>query len=480
MGMALVGLDGRWLKVNQVLCDLLGRTPSELTGTYFKDVTEEEYRERDLDVLGRLVAGETDFYHTEKRYVHKDGRDVWVLLGLSIVRDAEGQPVHFISQIQDITARKEAEAKLQQSEREQRELAAQLVAERTRLVAAQTVAKIGDWEVDFTTRTRSWSAETYRIFEAKEEDVHDLHAWFQGIVHPDDRETVNATARNSITKREPTVQQHRLLMPDGRTKFVEQRWQVIHDANGEPLRAAGTVQDITESAEAQEILSRSERDLQLAQSVSHTGSWEIIPDELVADDDRDLHWSDEQFRIFGLTPGSVNATQGLFFTLVHPDDRARVRTVFAAAFESGEPHEIEHRITWPDGTERHVHERAEFVSDEATRAVVRVIGTTQDITDRKRAEQTLLEQAEMLNLAHDAIVVGRCGDRVITFWNKGAEHLYGWTAMEAIGQRIDELLYPDGERYPNRHRGGECERRLSRRARPDREGWSQAGGERAG
>ena len=79
----------------------------------------------------------------------------------------------------------------------------------------------------------------------------------------------------------------------------------------------------------------------------------------------------------------------------------------------------------------------------AAGAVIKILGTSQDVTERKQTERTLREQAEMLNLAHDAIITQRVDDRVITFWNNGAERLYGWSATEAIGRRVDDLLYAD-------------------------------------
>jgi PAS domain S-box-containing protein len=268
-----------------------------------------------------------------------------------------------------------------------------------------------------------------------------LRERFLEIIHPDDREAVNAAAAASLHLRTPSFQTHRLLMPDGRVKCVDQRWQVVHDENGTPIRAAGTIQDITDRAEAEEVLRRSEKNLALAQRVSHTGSWEIILDHAAPEADLPLNWSDEECRIFGFEPGAVHATQSLFFSLVHPDDRQRVADTFAAAVASGLTFDAEHRITWPDGTEREVHERAEFVRDGESGVVTKVIGTTQDITERKQAEQTLREQAAMLNLAHDAILIRRIDDRVITYWNNGAEQLYGWTAAEAVGRRVDDLLY---------------------------------------
>ncbi|MDQ6860673.1 MAG: PAS domain S-box protein, partial [Verrucomicrobiota bacterium] len=447
LGMAIVDLEGQWVKANRSLCQLFGYSESELAGKSFKDLTHERDLERSVAAQQQLISGEIRFYRTEKRYVHKDGRDIWTQLGVSLVRDGDGQPLHFITQVQDISERKIAEQALVESERDQRHLTEQLKAERARLVAAQSAAKVGDWEHDLVTGQLTRSAETCRIFESPDSDPATLRDWALRIVHPDDKARVDAAYEASLQLPAPCVLQYRLLMPDGRVKYVEQNWQVFHDDAGQPIRAAGTVQDITESAEAQEVLLRSKAALALAQSVSHTGSWEIFLDKNVAESDRDLHWSDEQFRIFGYAPGAVRATQGLFFDLVHPDDRERVLSVFKAALLSDFPYDIDHRITWPDGTEREIHERVEFVRDAVTGTVIKVIGTSQDVTEQRKAERTLREQAEMLNLAQDAIVVQRYEDRIITFWNAGAEHLYGWTAAEAVGKPIDELLFRDPQDY---------------------------------
>jgi PAS domain S-box-containing protein len=113
IGMALVSPEGRWLKVNRALCELLGYTEEELYQRSFQDITHPDDLEADLGQVRQVLSGEILSYQMEKRYFRKDGRLVRVLLSASLVRDAEGRPVHFISQIQDITERKEAEEKLE-------------------------------------------------------------------------------------------------------------------------------------------------------------------------------------------------------------------------------------------------------------------------------------------------------------------------------------------------------------------------------
>ncbi|MDP9128606.1 MAG: PAS domain S-box protein, partial [Pseudomonadota bacterium] len=107
IGMALVGLDGRWLKVNPALCDLLGYNKEEFLKTNFQSITHPEDLPADLENNRKVLAGEVQTYQMEKRYFHKHGRLIWALLNVSLVRRQDGVPSYFIAQIQDITERKE-------------------------------------------------------------------------------------------------------------------------------------------------------------------------------------------------------------------------------------------------------------------------------------------------------------------------------------------------------------------------------------
>jgi diguanylate cyclase (GGDEF)-like protein/PAS domain S-box-containing protein len=113
IGMALVSPQGAWLRVNRSLCELVGSSETELLASNFKAITYPDDVGNDLANLYRLLQGEIPTSHVEKRYVHKLGQIVWVLNSVSLVRDADNNPAHFIFQIQDITERKRAEAALQ-------------------------------------------------------------------------------------------------------------------------------------------------------------------------------------------------------------------------------------------------------------------------------------------------------------------------------------------------------------------------------
>lgn len=115
IGMALVAPDGAFLRVNHSLCQITGYTEADLLERTFQDITHPDDLDLDLANVRKMLAGEIDTYQMEKRYFHKNGAVVWVLLSVSLVRDDDAQPRFFISQIQDITGRKESERQLSEA-----------------------------------------------------------------------------------------------------------------------------------------------------------------------------------------------------------------------------------------------------------------------------------------------------------------------------------------------------------------------------
>src|SRR3989440_1236282 len=113
IGMALVSLQGQWLRVNRSLGEIVGYTEEELLASNFQVITHDDDLTNELANLYRLVQGGELNCQMEKRYLHKEGNIVWALNSVSLVRDNQNNPMHFIFQIQDITERKRAEAALQ-------------------------------------------------------------------------------------------------------------------------------------------------------------------------------------------------------------------------------------------------------------------------------------------------------------------------------------------------------------------------------
>ncbi len=112
IGVALVALDGRWLKVNRAVCEILGYSKTEIQTKTFQELTHPDDLEADLENVQQILSSKIQAYQMEKRYFHKSRQVIYALLSVSLVRDEQGSPLYFVSQIQDITTRKQAEMQI--------------------------------------------------------------------------------------------------------------------------------------------------------------------------------------------------------------------------------------------------------------------------------------------------------------------------------------------------------------------------------
>jgi PAS domain S-box-containing protein len=145
------------------------------------------------------------------------------------------------------------------------------------LVDAQRMAHIGSWDLDLCNNRLNWSAEIFRIFELDSQTFSGSYEAFLDLVHPDDRGLVETAFNESVSKRLPYDIVHRLLMPDGRVKYVNERCQTFYDAEGRPLRSVGTVQDITAQQQTELSLLESETRLKSILESLHAGIMIIDP-----------------------------------------------------------------------------------------------------------------------------------------------------------------------------------------------------------
>jgi two-component system sensor histidine kinase/response regulator len=229
-GIALVSPDGRWLRANPALCRMIGYSESELLGSDFQTVTHPDDLDADLAQVKAVLAGDIHTYQMEKRYLHKDGHVIWVLLSVSLVRSTEGRPIYFVSQIQDITDRKRAEEALRENESRYRTLADNA----TDLITLQ----------DLELRPLYVSPASRRMLGYDPEKVMGLTA--ENLMHPDDAAPFVDACRSLSEDAPRAWSVHRLRRHDGSYVWVEASLQRIPPDEDEPARILTVVRDITE------------------------------------------------------------------------------------------------------------------------------------------------------------------------------------------------------------------------------------------
>jgi PAS domain S-box-containing protein len=199
----------------------------------------------------------------------------------------------------------------------------------------------------------------------------------------------DALRRKLTGEASPTTYELETVCKDGRRVVLEVSSRLLL-GDGQPVGIQGIARDATERRRAERALRDSERMLAQSQRAAHVGSWELDLHDIDDLDANPLRWSDETYRLFGYEPGSVPVTNELFFRAVHPDDRAAVSAAVAAALKEDRPYEVEHRILRPDGSCRVIQEWASIERDPDGRPM-RMLGTCQDVTERRAAEAALRE-----------------------------------------------------------------------------------------
>ncbi|HUK55548.1 MAG TPA: EAL domain-containing protein [Nitrospiria bacterium] len=227
-----------------------------------------------------------------------------------------------------------------------------------------------------------------------------------------------------------------LEFKDGR---IFERYSQPHWIGGKSVGRVWSFRDVTDRRQAEEALFQSQKGLSDAQRIAHLGNWDwnIQTNE--------LQWSDEINRIFGLSPQEFGATYEAFLNTVHPGDREFVTKSVDEALWKKRPYSIDHRIVLPSGAERIVHEQAEVTFDQAGKPI-RMIGTVQDITERRKAEEALrkseAQNRALLNAMPDMMFrINREGVYLDFIPAKGLEPFV--PPNQFLGKEVREVLPPD-------------------------------------
>jgi len=442
IGVALVAPDGRWLKVNQALCDVVGYSEAELLTRTFQDITHPDDLSADLENARQLLAGEIRSYQMEKRYVHARGHHVTVSLDASLVRDRQGQPSHFIAQIQDITERKQTQEEL----------------ERTRAQFAGLVNSVDGivWEADPVTFQFTFVSERVEhILGFTPDHWLSVPDFWANQIHPADRQEAVRYCVSSTGRKENHTFEYRMFAADGRVVWMRDIVSYVEEP-GKPAVLRGIMLDITEAKQseierkrAEETLRESEeRFRQLAANVRDV--FYITSPNL-----RELHYASPAYeQVWGRSLESLHANPMQWGEAILPEDRAATFAAFAGLEHEQREVTVEFRIERPDGAIRWISSCGSQVRDAAGK-VVRITGIATDITERRRVEHelkeakiaaALRESAERYSFLADSIpliIWTARPDGGLDHYNKAWLDYTGCTLEETKDWGWGPVLHPD-------------------------------------
>lgn len=425
IGVALVSPEGRWLKVNRALCELLGYSAGELLTRTFQDVTYLEDLEKDLGYLRRTIAGEFRSYQMEKRYVHAHGHLVTVLLNVSLVRDEQDRPSYFISQIQDISERMKAEESL-------RLLGSAVEQSKESIMITEAELNLPGPRIVFVnpafTRMTGYTAA---------EAIGKTPRLLQG---PRTEKTVLSRLRLNLERGEAFAGETVNYRKDG-TEF-DLEWQIapIKNPYGKTTHFVAIQRDISERKQATNALRESNDKFELLANHITDAFWIRSPDL------KTVHYVSPAFeKIWGRSVKSLYANPQEWAQFILPEDRDRVAGAFDALTEDAPSLDIEYRIARPDGEVRWVHVRGFRVVGTAGKMISHT-GIVTDITKRRQADEALRESEgryrSLIENARDAIFT-IAADGTFSSLNPAIETMAGLSRADWIGKPFAPMVHPD-------------------------------------
>ena len=433
IGMALVSPEGQWLQVNAQVCAFLGYPAAELSTKTFQELTHPDDLERDTNYVRQLLAGEIETYTLEKRYLHKDGRSIWGLLAVSLVRDEAGAPLYFISQIEDITARKQIEEELHES----------------RQFLDSIINASGD-PIFVKDRQHRWVLANDAFCALLGYPRAELIGQSDyAKLAPAEADTFWAQDELVFTTAQEHLNEEFLTDAAGWQHTISTKKTLYTNARGEQF-IVGISRDMTEYKRIEHALRASEQRYRLLAENAADVIWTL---DLQG---RFTYVSPAVERLRGYTPAEI--MQQTLADALTPASAALaladLRCAYAAVSNGSQDlsaHRNELEQPCKDGTtiwteavtSRMYNETGQFVG---------ILGVTRDITERKRTEIALQHAYQQLDaiieFLPDATSVIDAQSRIVA-WNRAMEAMTGWLKQDMLGKAEYEYALPFyGERRP--------------------------------
>jgi PAS domain S-box-containing protein len=344
-----------------------------------------------------------------------------------VQRDEKGAPTLVIGTERDTTEKQVLIEKLIRSERLYKQ--------------AQALAHVGNWSWDIKNNSIEWSDELYRIYGLDSQQGSLTYEDYLALVHPDDKEAVARQVQQAIQHNQSWEYTHRLVWKNGETRIVYATGEVLIQDNGEPYMLVGTAQDITERQVLIDQLQESERHFKQAQSLARIGNWSMDVKT------KEFTWSDEMYNIYELENSQpFNLDTWLSFL---DDGKEDILTYYEECLQNKKTYDKIHRIRLRNGKFKTIHRKGEFVLDEKGEPV-KMIGTTQDITEEYRVQHELRESQTFIRKITDAtpsiIASYNVNTGKYVFISEGLEKLLGYSTEEVLEKGVAffvNIVHPD-------------------------------------
>jgi PAS domain S-box-containing protein len=380
-GNAIADLQGNLLYTNRFFANSHGYEPEELIGKNLSLFHSNEQKET-VDRLNASMMLEGHFLPTTVWHRHKDGTEFPMLMSGVLIKDDYGNPQYIAASAIDITAQHKAEDALREMFQ--------------RLEFALQGGRLGLWDWNPQDGSVVYSDLWAQILEYQPDEVEPTVDFFKQHVHPDDLSAVLDRLTGHVDGRLPVYEsEHRFRTKSGKWLWVLDRGKIVErDKDGQPVRVTGVIADITDRKRVEAALKESEERFSLAMDASKDGIWDW---DLTTGS---IYCSPALTAMLGYDSKEVIENVNQWQELIHPEDRQKAYQANMDCVNGRtESFEFEYRMQTRDGGWKWILGRGRTVYRDASGRAMRMTGTHQDITERKRVEEELRESKAILQAA---------------------------------------------------------------------------------
>lgn len=298
-------------------------------------------------------------------------------------------------------------------------------------------AHTGIWEWNTITNKITWSGSVLEIFRLNQKSFGESFETYLNLVHPDDREKIFTAVQAALDNQKDYHIEHRITWPDGSVRWLEAYGNVFRDKKGNPVKMAGTVQDITSK---KAIESEREDWKQRHELVSKSAGLVIYDYDISSGD---ILWSGNSLEVLGYVPQELGNIDR-WVELIHPDDREVALKLLEEAQEKLHPYDVYYRFGMKGGNYCYMHDRGFFIPDSRGKAK-RMVGMMNDVSERIRAQESLRDSELRFRTLQQASFggIGLHDHGVILDCNQGLSDLTGYSYDELMGRNGLELVAPE-------------------------------------